>query len=311
MSAAAAPESPSDAASEAASEAASAAATEAACEEKLKCNRCGLKPLSEFANNPKGVPYKICKPCRPIVAAIKKKHKETEKFKATTKAYKDGDNGKAATKRYKDGDAFKAATKRYKDGDAFKAATKRYLDGDAFKEAIRRRTAKESERRATDPAWRLMKNTHLLAHHVFTGIIENSPTFLTRTGWVSDAFHSHVLASVPPGSGFTMANYGQTGVWDIDHRIPQEAYNFDDPNDILRCWNPRNVRGISRFENRGKGIKLLDDQMAYVGADCFPASWHGEVPTEEERQAFYKRVKIRQEAYDEEDDESDDESESD
>jgi hypothetical protein len=108
-----------------------------------------------------------------------------------------------------------------------------------------------------------------------------------------------------------MANYGKTGVWEIDHRIPQEAYNFDDPNDILRCWSARNVRGISREENSRKKMALLDDQMEYVGADCFPASWGGEVPTEEQRQAF-KSVYTGQEAYDEEDAESDDEeSESD
>ena len=67
----------------------------------------------------------------------------------------------------------------------------------------------------------------------------------------------------------------------------------------------RAVRGISRSENSSKRMTLLDDQMAYVGADCFPASWGGEVPTEEQRQAFYQSVKIRPEAHDEEDDESD------
>ena len=255
-------------------------------EELLNCKRCGWTPLSEFTLNPNGEPYVHCEPCKPIVAAQKKAWGKTDIGKATIKRNKKTDKAKATQKRNRATDNGKARK--------------------------RRSQAKKRERRATDPKWRLMMNTHNIASNVLSGHTENSPTFLTRTGWESTAFRSHVLASVPPGSGFTMANYGRKdGVWEIDLRIPQEAYNFDDPNDILRCWNPRNVRGISEWENKRKGMTLLDDQVAYVGADCFPASWHGEVPSEEERQAFYQRVKTRQEVQAEQEEDEDEESESD
>ena len=71
------------------------------------------------------------------------------------------------------------------------------------------------------------------------------------------------------------------------------------------------MRDVSREENSRKKMALLDDQMEYVGADCFPASWGGEVPTEEQRQAFYKSVFTGQEAHDEEEDDESDDEESD
>jgi hypothetical protein len=279
MSAATAPESPSDAASEAPTEAASSGVK--------NCGKCQkLLPVSVFGYKPDGALFKQCEPCRENVNAAKKRYKDGDKFKATLTAY------------YATG-APQASSKRYKETDEYEAWKKRYKDSNKNKERMRRMLDRQKDRRAANPEWKLMVNTITSAHMVLTGAIKNSPNFLTRTGWESDAFRIHVLASVPPGSGFTIANYGKTGVWEIDHRIPQQAYNFADPNDILRCWNPRNVRGISRVENKSKGMKLLDDQMAYVCADCFPASWNGEVPTEEERQAFYQRVKDRQEMHDE------------
>ena len=35
----------------------------------------------------------------------------------------------------------------------------------------------------------------------------------------------------------------------IDHIIPVSAYDFNNPEEIKKCWNPKNLRLLSAYEN--------------------------------------------------------------
>lgn len=58
-------------------------------------------------------------------------------------------------------------------------------------------------------------------------------------------------------NGMSWDNYGRGG-WEIDHIIPQSAFNFDSPEDFdfKRCWALSNLTPLWDFENRSKNGKL-------------------------------------------------------
>lgn len=51
-------------------------------------------------------------------------------------------------------------------------------------------------------------------------------------------------------------NYGS--YWQIDHKIPIAAFNYEKPEDIdfLRCWHLKNLRPLEKIENIKKGAKI-------------------------------------------------------
>jgi hypothetical protein len=56
--------------------------------------------------------------------------------------------------------------------------------------------------------------------------------------------------------GMSWNNYGE---WEIDHKIPQAAFNFEEPYDIdfKRCWCLKNLQPLWRLENSRKNSNLL------------------------------------------------------
>lgn len=54
----------------------------------------------------------------------------------------------------------------------------------------------------------------------------------------------------------TWENYGT--VWEIDHKVPLAAFNFDSPDhiDFKLCWDLKNLQPLGKFNNRSKRDKL-------------------------------------------------------
>ncbi len=51
-------------------------------------------------------------------------------------------------------------------------------------------------------------------------------------------------------------NYGT--VWEIDHKIPIAAFNFERPEDIdfKKCWELKNLRPLEIYKNRSKQARI-------------------------------------------------------
>lgn len=49
-------------------------------------------------------------------------------------------------------------------------------------------------------------------------------------------------------------NYGRGG-WNIDHIKPQVLFDFDDTEQIKRCWDLSNIRPLWAIDNLKKGVK--------------------------------------------------------
>jgi len=56
--------------------------------------------------------------------------------------------------------------------------------------------------------------------------------------------------------GMTWQNYGNA--WEIDHKIPLSAFNFEKPEnlDFKRCWSLKNLQPMWAKENISKGAKI-------------------------------------------------------
>jgi len=156
----------------------------------------------------------------------------------------------------------KATAKRAKTSDKGKACTKRAYDH-------------RQERIRDSTAMRMDITIVRASSGLISGQINTSPTFLERTSFESEKEFINVLeATFAPG--MTRANHGTA--WQVEHKIPRDAYDFDDPEDIKRCWSIKNVHTMTPEANTKKSWKLLDEYITAAGFENFPKAWNGKFP---------------------------------
>lgn len=241
-----------------------------------KCNHCKKKKLVvEFGTHEvKGetVVYAKCIVCRP-------KHAKT----ALTSANRAG------------------VVKRHAKTDKCKATNAKYAKGAAGKAARERELAMRKARRAADPAYSKREAIACAATQLISDKRMTSPTFIERTEFVSEeSFLAH-MASEAEKLGFSMKDYGRR--LELEHKIPQEAYDFDDPVDVKRCWSYANVHAMTPKENYEKGIKIIDSLVLEIAPCFWPLSWQGKMPTPTDKDAFYAKAKAEWDNYEPEDEE--------
>lgn len=73
-------------------------------------------------------------------------------------------------------------------------------------------------------------------------------------GFTIDQLKAHIESLFKPG--MTWENYGT--VWEIDHKMPIAAFNFDSPEHVefRLCWSLENLQPLGVSENRSKGAKI-------------------------------------------------------
>tara|TARA_R110002050_G_scaffold126764_1_gene247596 strand:- start:169 stop:1398 length:1230 start_codon:yes stop_codon:yes gene_type:complete len=259
---------------EAATAAAAAAASKPEGEQKKLCNQCmktldmALFPVSK-RNCDEGRRVGQCGPCH-------------EKKLARGDVYNHSDKRKAAKARYRDGDAGKATKRRYRDGDAGKVANKRYRDGDAGKAKTKRGGKRRCRRMLMDPGLRNMNRIHVRACALVAGRTKWSPTFRRLTGRTESEFLRSVRSKVVPPMDWNVRSS-----FNLEHSIPQEAYDFTNPEDVRRAWSEANVRVTTPLENKQKGFTIIDELCMEVGTARFPVAWNGKLLTQAQKEVFY------------------------
>ena len=61
--------------------------------------------------------------------------------------------------------------------------------------------------------------------------------FVKRTGFASGTLEEPPSRPPLPIYGAGKDNYAKYG--ELDHEFPREAFDFDNPDDIKRCWSAR------------------------------------------------------------------------
>jgi hypothetical protein len=216
-----------------------------------------------------------------------KRYDESEAGKARDKRYDESEKGKAANKRYAESEKGKATDKRYDESEAGKAAQKRYREGDAGQETAKRFVDNRQDRRRASTAMRMDATILCAANKLISGRIQTSPSFIERTGFASEAaFLTAVEATFAPG--MTFANNGTD--WELDHKIPREAYDFDKPEDVRRSWSAKNVHALTKAANKEKSWKLVDQYVAEAGVETFPVAWNGKFPDADFKNAHNAKI---------------------
>jgi hypothetical protein len=79
-----------------------------------------------------------------------------------------------------------------------------------------------------------------------------------------DQLRNHLEKLFKPG--MTWDNYGT--VWQIDHKIPIAAFNFNKPDDIdfKLCWSIKNLQPLETVENKKKSAKVDHEFLAQLRA---------------------------------------------
>jgi hypothetical protein len=219
--------------------------------------------------------------------AANKKYDTSEKGKARQRRANTSEKGKATQRRAKTSEKGKATQRRAKTSEKGKAAEKRYREGDAGKAAAERFSAKRQKRRQESPAMRLAGAIKCAADHLLAGRIETSPTFLERTSFDSEKDFIEHMKTECLKNGLVFEDRGS---WTIDRKIPEEAYDFDNPNDVLRCWSPANITAMTHHDNMEKSWKFTDHWIASAGPACYPLSWQNRPPTDEMKKAHADRM---------------------
>jgi hypothetical protein len=252
-----------------------------------KCGRCSktfdIADYSTKIQNGEEVPLKKCDPCRKKHAASA--HTSVNDA-AVRKRFNDSAKGKARDKRRKTSAVGKATIKRNKASAKGQSANKRSKTSAAGLALRKREKETKRRRRACDPAFALKNAVLCSAAHLVSGESVTSPTFVERTGFDSESEFLDLIRVSANTLGYTMDQHGS--VWDIEHAIPQAAYDFSNPEDVKRCWSPDNLRVMSSEDNNAKGVTLIDEVLMQVGANSFPLSWGGILPTHDEKEAFYE-----------------------
>jgi len=163
----------------------------------------------------------------------------------------------------------------YQKTEAGKAANKRKKTSDKGKATQKRCTDNRTERRRASTAMRMDGAIMSASNALIAGGRMTSSTFLERTSFASEQQFFDVLEATF-ASGMNFKNHG--AVWEVEHKIPREAYNFDDPEDVKHCWSAKNVHAMTVADNLEKSWKLLDEYIAAAGVENFPKAWEGKVP---------------------------------
>jgi hypothetical protein len=271
--------------------------------ELLSCSNCGWAEADAFTPNDEGTLATRCDPC--VV-----KHRETCNAKrdaaksvemAALQARKDaGELIPCSSCGWAEADAFtpkedgtvasccdkcvvvvRASQKRYRHGTAGNAASQRYRYGAAGQATADRFRAKRQKRRQQSSAMRLDNAIMAAADGLISCRRKTSPTFVERTGVSEGALLAHMRV-VCEQRGFA---FEDRNMWQLDHKIPREAYDFDNPDDVRRCWSLYNLHAMTKADNMQKSWHLLDHFIASAGPGCFPAAWQGAPPTEDMKRA--------------------------
>jgi protein-arginine kinase activator protein McsA len=138
----------------------------------------------------------------------------------------------------------------------------------------RRQGQKRCEKLRNDPAARLAWNMRVRLRGMLSGQVRSSKTLFANSDFTSFAeVYEHFEKQLT--GVMTMQNYGK--VWHVDHRIPVDAYDHSDPEDVRRCWRKANLWPMLGPDNCSKSNKIVPWQCVLAGLECWPRKWAGRV----------------------------------
>ncbi len=143
----------------------------------------------------------------------------------------------------------RAACERFRGSEKFKRSKKKYCQSTHGKaqmskeQAIRYARGKIAYRLTTEMG------------NVLAGR-RNYTCMITHTSFEStEEFREHISSTW--AEGMNWSNFGQgADKWSVGHKIPKSKYDFDNPEDVRRCWSKQNVAAQWWADNKAQSSSL-------------------------------------------------------
>ena len=217
-----------------------------------KCTNCNIeKLLNDFYNQNDGGKFGKKSACKKCTLKNAKKNRENNKEEINKKKkdyYEENKNRLLVEiKEYRQNNKEKISITRKKYYQKNKNKIK--------KEIINR----EKKKLKNDKIYKLKHNIKGLFYNTFKRqIIIKTKNIFSYTGILFNEYINHLKQSE------YWKDYcdGKNKI-EIDHIIPCSVYNFNDPEEIKKCWNPRNLRLLPSQKNRLKSNKIDFDLIKY------------------------------------------------
>lgn len=233
-----------------------------------RCNYCRKTlSFSAFAEH-KGRLLATCEACRPKKNAVNTKYSNGNAGTKTRSVYWSSAPGKKVRKKYNASDGMKTSLKKWSDSDK----------GKAYKVD---RNLRQSKNYHTKPGQKL--NLKLCA--AFKSIMKQqyktcSHLKYTKFKSIKDVFTYFKSQLHKLGDAITMSDHGS--LWSVGHRIPRIYFDHTNMEDVKKCWSKANMFPQSKKANQEDSYFITNENCSAVGADHFPASWNGVVPSDAE-----------------------------
>lgn len=185
------------------------------------------------------------------------------------------------------GSASREQSKKFFKTDKGKAVTSKYVKSDKGQARIVKARNHLNERRRNDPGLALDNKLLTIAAKLLRDPSSTNDEFVEKTSFTSASEFVAAVRCSTDKKEFKFSEFGET--WVLDHKIPRTAFDFNDPEDVQRCWSKKNVHALTEVDNKAKWCKLLDHYLLEAGAENFPKAWNGQLPDEDFKKAFYQR----------------------
>jgi hypothetical protein len=240
------------------------------------CTRCKIeKNESEFPKNKYGVNglNSLCKQCKKeyyennknkILNQKKDYHKENrDKILLSKKEYQINNKELLSEKKHRNyvenKDLILEKSKKYYDENKHRLKEKRKESGIKYREKNKEIIRKKigiwvKNKKGTDPEYRLKNNIRCRFTESLKIKLENKvKPFFQYTGISYSDYIDHLKTSE------FWESFCNGEKIHIDHIIPCSLYDFNDTNEIKKCWSPLNLRLLPAKENIIKSDKLYFD----------------------------------------------------
>ncbi len=113
---------------------------------------------------------------------------------------------------------------------------------------------KYEKKKRNNPRWRINKNMAINIYHSLKKDSKAGRHWEDIVGYSEENLRQHLEKQFH--LGMTWGNYGT--YWQIDHKIPIAAFNFERPEDIdfRKCWGLNNLQPLTTKENMKKRDNL-------------------------------------------------------
>jgi len=137
-----------------------------------------------------------------------------------------------------------------------KASVDKYNKSDKRKE-VNKKYNRTENRRKYMAQWEKEKRKNNMSYRIRCSISANIRNKIKKESSVDTYVNLEEIKTILEkqfDENMSWENYGS--YWEIDHIIPQSHFDFTKKKEIIKCWNSKNLRPLTKKENSQKSNSI-------------------------------------------------------